>query len=89
MNKSDFVGVVATNMGGTKDDAAKAVDAVLNSIGSVIASGEPINFKGFGIFSKKVRAARTARNPMTGASVEVPEKKTVKFKPGKDLEGRL
>lgn len=89
MNKSEFVGAVASALGGTKDEAAKAVDAVLGTIAATIGKGEAVKLTGFGIFERKVRKARIARNPATGASVEVPEKRTAKFRPGKDLEARL
>jgi DNA-binding protein HU-beta len=89
MKKSDLVDAVAAKLGGSKGDADKAVDAVLGAIGDGIANDGEVKIQGFGNFKKSLRAARTGRNPATGAAVEIPAKTSVKFKAGKDLEARV
>lgn len=88
MNKSEFIGAVATRLGGTKEEAGKSVEAVLGAIADAVRT-EDVKIGGFGAFKRKIRAAHLARNPATGASVDVREKRTVGFKPAKDLEARL
>ena len=86
MTKADFVSLVASNGGMTKKDAGAAVAAVIASISETLAKGESISFIGFGTFSVADRAARTARVPSSGKTIEVPATKVVKFKVGKNLK---
>lgn len=68
----------------------RAVSDVINSTLDVIAEelsyGNSVQFTGFGTFKVTERAARTGRNPKTGASVEIPASRSVKFTPGKTLK---
>lgn len=86
MTKADFVSLVAAKADITKKEAGVAVDAVVASIGEVLAKGDSVSFIGFGTFSVAERAARTARVPSTGKTIEVPATKVVKFKVGKNLK---
>jgi DNA-binding protein HU-beta len=89
MNKSELVALVAEKPETTKVVAEKAVDAVFDGITSSLASGVDVAVFGFGTFKVSQRAARTARNPITGASVQVPAKKAVKFAASKALKDTL
>ncbi len=89
MNKTEFVGAVAAAASITKDEAAKAVEAVLSTIATTVAAGGDVRLTGFGVFEKKTRVAHEGRNPGTGAAISIPAKSTVKFRAGKDLEARL
>lgn len=86
MNKSDLIEAVFGKVGGTKRAAEDAVDTVFDSISRSLAKGEEVAISGFGTFLTKKRQARTARNPRTGASVQVPEMKVPKFRAGKGLK---
>ncbi len=86
MNKADLVNYVAEAGGLSKSAAADAVEAVLGGITSTLAAGESVSLVGFGTFSVTDRAARTARNPRTGETINVPASKAPKFKPGKALK---
>jgi DNA-binding protein HU-beta len=86
MNKADLVNYVAEAGGLSKSAAADAVEAVLGGITSTLAAGESVSLVGFGTFSVADRAARTARNPRTGETINVPASKAPKFKPGKALK---
>jgi len=89
MNKSDFIDSVAEKSGLSKKDSRALVDANLEVITEALAKGDNVQFIGFGTFEVVARAARTARVPGTGATVEVPAKKTAKFKVGKALKNSI
>jgi DNA-binding protein HU-beta len=83
MSKSMLVDQVAEKLGGSKAEASKAVDAVLSSIGAVTSDGNRITVPGFGTFKVKDRPARTAKNPRTGESIDVPARSELSFKAAK------
>ena len=86
MNKTELIDAVAAKAGLCKADAKKAIDAVLGSIAEAVKGGDKVTLVGFGTFSVTERGARTGRNPQTGATIEIPAKKSVKFKAGAGLE---
>lgn len=86
MNKANLVEKVQAVLGGTKADAERAVDTVFDSITDAMKGGQEVSVAGFGIFAAKKRAARTARNPRTGESVQVPEMNVPKFRAAKALK---
>ena len=59
---------------------------MLETIQSAVASGDKVAITGFGVFEKADRPARTARNPATGATIEVPKSSVPKFRPGADFK---
>ncbi|MHC4810584.1 MAG: HU family DNA-binding protein [Planctomycetota bacterium] len=85
MNKGQLVESVAAEMDVSKAVAQRAVDAVLRSITSGIKEDQSVSIVGFGSFNRKLRAARTVRNPATGEPMEVKESVTVGFKPSTSL----
>lgn len=85
MNKGDLIESVANQSGLTKADAARAVDAVLDAITGSLMQGNKVTLPGFGTFSTSKRAARTGRNPSTGATIKIKAKTIAKFKPGSKL----
>ena len=86
MNKNELVSAVADKSGITKTQAADAIDAALDVITTALKSGDEVRLLGFGNFVVADRKATTARNPQTGATVNVPASKAPKFKPGKALK---
>ncbi len=86
MNKQALVDLVQGKLGGTKVQAEEVVDAIFGSIIATMKKGGEVSIAGFGIFSVKGRAARTARNPKTGETVKVAAKKVPKFRPAKALK---
>lgn len=86
MNKSELIDKIAESADITKAVAARALDTIVESITSELKAGEQVAIAGFGIFSVKERAARTGRNPATGASIEIPASRVPGFKPGKALK---
>ncbi len=83
MNKADIINKVSEELGTTKADAERAVEIIITSIEKTLKSGEEVSIAGLGIFSAKVRNARTARNPRTGEAIEVPAMRVPKFRPAK------
>lgn len=86
MNKLALIEKVHMSLGDTKAAAEKAVDAIFGSIVETLKSGEEVSIAGFGIFSAKERAARTARNPKTGEPIQVPAMRVAKFRAAKALK---
>jgi DNA-binding protein HU-beta len=85
MNRTDLINDVAERMGGTRADAVSAVTHVIAAIHAAIVRGEKLAIPGFGIFEKVVKPARSARNPATGATVQVPERAAPRFRPAGKL----
>lgn len=86
MNKMGIVDAVHSVLGGTKVQAEQAVEAMLNAIVGSLKKGEEVSIAGLGIFSVKQRAAREARNPRTGESIQVPAMNVPKFRAAKALK---
>ncbi|MBC6439462.1 MAG: HU family DNA-binding protein [Rhodospirillales bacterium] len=86
MNKNDIVAIVADSADLSKSEAARAVDAVFDSISGSLAKGTEVRIVGFGTFSVAHRAASQGRNPRTGETINIPASKQPKFKAGKALK---
>ena len=86
VNKSGLVDRVHQALGGTKVDAEKAVDTIVETIISTLKDGSEVSIAGLGIFSTKMRAARQARNPRTGEPIQVPAMRVAKFRVAKALK---
>lgn len=86
LKKNDLIAQVASSSGLSKSDAGKALDAVLDSITSALASGDEVRIIGFGTFSVSNRAATTGRNPRTGEVIQIAASKQPKFKAGSPLK---
>lgn len=71
------------------EEVEQVVDIFFDEIATRLAEGGRVELRGFGTFSTRQRDARTGRNPRTGDSVDVPEKKVPYFKPGKEMRERL
>ena len=83
MNKQELIDAVASEAGMSKSAAAETIDAVFDTIAKAVAGGDAVQLIGFGSFGSGERAARTGRNPQTGATIEIAAAKTVKFTAGK------
>jgi DNA-binding protein HU-beta len=70
MNKRELIDAISDRLG-DKKTATEALNAVLEAIQSAVASGDKVAITGFGVFEKSERPARTARNPATGAPIDV------------------
>ena len=88
MIKLDIVNQVAERTGVPKMKAEQAVDALFHSMKEALARGERIELRGFGVFVVKPRKRGVGRNPRTGEEVAIPSGKTIRFKPGKELQAQ-
>lgn len=85
MNKAELIDAIADCSGVSKADSKKVLEAFTNTLSTKLKSGDRISLVGFGSFSVSERSARTGRNPQTGAEIQIPAKKVVKFKAGSEL----
>ncbi|WP_119396482.1 HU family DNA-binding protein [Salinibius halmophilus] len=86
MNKSELVDKVAESADIPKAVAARALDAVIGSVTDALKNDDQVVLVGFGTFQVKERAARTGRNPQTGAEIQIAAAKVPSFKAGKALK---
>src|SRR4026207_1138280 len=86
MIKVDIVNEVSKIADITKVKAEVAVDAVFDAMRLSMQRGERIELRGFGVFQVKPRKRGIGRNPRTGKEVRIPPGRTIRFKPGKDLQ---
>lgn len=89
MNKAELVAKIAEHAGITKTQANDALDAFTSTVQKTLKKGDKVTLVGFGTFSVSKRAARTGRNPRTGAPLKIKAKKVAKFKPGKELSEKI
>lgn len=86
MNKRELIEAIAARLDGDRKTAATAVDGVLDEITRAVVRGERVALTGFGTFEKRVRAARTARNPATGEAIKLKKTSVPAFKAGTTLK---
>ncbi|MEO6882120.1 MAG: HU family DNA-binding protein [Mycobacteriaceae bacterium] len=82
MNKAQLIDLLAQRLGGDKRLAAASVEGVVDIVVRTVTSGENVTITGFGVFEKRSRAARVARNPRTGETVRVAPTAVPSFRPG-------
>ena len=86
MNKTELIAAVADNAELSKKDAERALKAFVDVVTSELKKGEKVQLVGFGTFEVSERAARTGKNPQTGAEIKIAACKAPKFKAGKALK---
>ena len=82
MNKSELIDVAATEADISKAAAGKALDAILAAVVKAVAKGDTVTLVGFGTFKSSKRAARTGRNPQTGAELKIAATTVPRFTAG-------
>lgn len=86
MNRKELIDVLATKTGSTKADADRNIAALIEIITATLKKGDNISLVGFGSFEVRKRAARTGRNPQTGATLKIKAAKVPAFKAGATLK---
>ncbi|MGJ7456215.1 HU family DNA-binding protein [Halomonas sp. MA07-2] len=86
MNKSELIEAIAASADIPKAAAARALDAMVDTVTESLKKGDSVSLVGFGTFQVKERAARTGRNPQTGQPIEISAAKVPSFKAGKALK---
>jgi DNA-binding protein HU-beta len=89
MSKADLVEKIAKDAGISKAAAEKSVNSFIDGVKSSLKKGQSVTLIGFGTFSVGKRAARTGRNPKTGAVLKIKAKKVARFKPGAALKAAV
>ena len=89
MNKDTLIGAMAEKSELTRKDCEKALNAFIESVSEAMTRKEKVTLIGFGTFSVVTRAARTGRNPSTGAPMDIPAKDVPKFSPGTNLKNKV
>ena len=89
MNKAELVEAIANRTGVSKSMTDTMIDAFVDSVTGCIKKGETVTLVGFGTFSQGKRAARTGRNPQTGAAIKIPAARTAKFTAGARLKAAV
>jgi DNA-binding protein HU-beta len=89
MNKSELIDAVAQRTGQTKGDTGKSLDALIDVIIEAVVAGDKVQLVGFGTFEPQHRAARSGRNPSTGAAIEIAASTAPKFAPGKAFKDKV
>lgn len=86
ISKSSLIDMVAKEVEMTKVQIEKVYHSIFDNITQSLVKGDAVALPDFGIFSTKIRKARTGRNPKTGATLNIPESKVAGFKVGKKLK---
>ncbi len=86
MNKTELIAEIASSAGLTKAEAGRVIDATTSAITASLKKGEAVTLIGFGTFKVSKRAARTGRNPRTGAELKVAARNAPAFTAGKALK---
>ena len=86
MNKSQLIDQIAASADISKAASGRALDALTDAITAALKEGDQVALVGFGTFSVRERAARSGRNPQTGATIQIPAANVPKFRAGKALK---
>jgi DNA-binding protein HU-beta len=89
MKKADLVDVVAQQKNLPRQQVEITVDALIEAIADGLAKNERIDLRGFGAFAVRESAARTGRNPQTGAPIQIEARRVPTFKAGKELRDKV
>ncbi len=89
MNKTELVAAIAEKSGLSKKNAEAALNALTASVEGALKKGDKVQLVGFGTFEVRERAARTGRNPQTGAEIKIAASKNPAFKAGKALKDAI
>jgi DNA-binding protein HU-beta len=89
MNKGQLIAKISNDAKISKTQANAAIDAFIGTTMSALKKGDKLVLVGFGTFTVSKRSARKGRNPKTGKALNIPARKVVKFRAGKDFAGKV
>ncbi|MFM8547906.1 MAG: HU family DNA-binding protein [Betaproteobacteria bacterium] len=89
MNKNDLIEHIAKQADISKAAAGRSLEALIGGVRSTLKKGGSVTLVGFGTFAVGKRAARTGRNPRTGAVIKIKKANVPKFRPGKALKDAI
>ncbi len=82
MNRAELVEILASKNGLSKTAANSVLDTLIETVQTAVKKGDAVQLVGFGSFKSTKRAARTGKNPSTGAALKIPASTVPKFVPG-------
>jgi len=86
MTKAELIARVAKSTQQSQSTTGKVVNALFQEVNTLLKKEDSIAFTGFGSFDVYQRAGRRGYNPQTGATIQIPPSKAVRFRPGKNLK---
>ena len=89
MNKEELVQAITKQTKVTQKEAAEVLNGLVATIQKAVSKGDKVTLVGFGTFESRKRAARTGRNPQTGAAIKIAAKKVPAFSAGKQFKERV
>jgi len=89
MRKANIVAEIAEKVDISQKDIKEVIEAFFLEIGNILAKGDRIELRGFGVFKPILRKEKIGRNPKTGEIITIPKKMAVIFKPGKELKEKV
>jgi integration host factor subunit beta len=89
MNRESLIESVCKNSGLSKDEVKAALELMLDGISNELINGGRVELRGFGVFSTEIRKPRPARNPRSGETVWLEERRVATFKPARKLKSRV
>ena len=89
MNNTDFVNAISEKAKISKTDAANAMKAAIAAVTEALKKGDKVSLVGFGTLAVSEKPARSGFNPRTKETIEIPARKTIKFKPSGDLTEKI
>ncbi len=89
VNKTELIEHIAKHADLSKAAAGRALEATMGAVRTTLKKGGTVSLVGFGTFAVGKRAARTGRNPRTGAAIKIKKANVPKFRPGKGLKDAL
>jgi len=89
MNKQELIDIMANVASISKNAANRALDAFIGTVEKQLKARQDVVLVGFGTFTTSERAARTGRNPQTGAAIQIPAATVARFKAGKKLKDAI
>ena len=89
MNKSELIDYIAAHADISKAAAGRSLDALTSAVRTTLKEGGTVTLVGFGTFAVGKRAARSGRNPRTGAAIDIQAVNLPKFRPGKALKDAI
>jgi DNA-binding protein HU-beta len=89
VNKRDLIGKIASDARLTRDQASRALDALVEGIRTGLSRGDRVTISGFGSFGVLHRKARRVRNPSNGKAIDVAAKRVPRFAPGIELRSAI
>ena len=89
MNKSELIDAIAAGADLSEPAASRALDAAVAAVTATVAKGENVTLVGFGSFKAAKRAARTGKNPKTGAAIKIPATTVPKFSAGASFKAAV